>query len=257
MQAFLKQAPLKQTPVQQSPVRFLFDNDFAAHAASAHMPAADGAVATADIAQRMAEAEQRSYARGFTDAQQAAEASIKAREIEAQERIAQALTTCAKDIPREMETIIEEALSVALAAARKLAPALMAQQPLSEITALLDDCLKHRRTTPHLVIRVSTELPDDAAAHLENAVKTLADQHGFAGRIAIRHEPGLNHGDCGIDWAEGGIIRSREATDAAITALIDNYLAGRHAPPSETLAQEQAQEQAQELAQDLAQGHAP
>ncbi len=96
-------------------------------------------------------------------------------------------------------------MDVAVAVARKLAPALIAREPLSEISALTSECLRHLNTAPHLVVRINDRLQDVARKELD----AIAQARGFAGRLVILGEPDLPPGDCRIEWADGGIVRSR------------------------------------------------
>ena len=38
-------------------------------------------------------------------------------------------------------------------------------------------------------------------------------------------EPGLEPGDCRIEWADGGMTRDRDATEAAIGEAVARYVA--------------------------------
>jgi len=51
--------------------------------------------------------------------------------------------------------------------------------------------------------------------------------HGFEGRLILLAEPGMAPGDCRIEWADGGLVRDRAATEAAIGEAVSRYLAAR------------------------------
>ena len=46
-------------------------------------------------------------------------------------------------------------------------------------------------------------------------------------------EPEIALGDCRIEWADGGIVRDRAATEAAIGEAVGRYLGARPAPRSD------------------------
>jgi flagellar assembly protein FliH len=117
-----------------------------------------------------------------------------------------------------MET---EAVDVAVAVARKLCSALMASQPLAEVSALVGECFSHLVSTPHLVVRVNDGLYDGARERVEG----IARQTGFEGRLVVLAEPEIEFGDCRIEWADGGVVLERAAIDAKINELVARYMA--------------------------------
>ena len=123
-------------------------------------------------------------------------------------------------IETRMET---EAVDVAVAVARKLCAALVAAEPLGEITGLVRDCFAHLVSTPHLVLRINDSLYE--AAH--DKIEKLAKQSGFEGRLVILAEPEIETGDCRIEWADGGVVLERAAIDAKINELVGRYMASK------------------------------
>jgi flagellar assembly protein FliH len=123
-------------------------------------------------------------------------------------------------IETRMET---EAVDVAVAVARKLCAELVAREPLGEITALVSDCFSHLVSTPHLVVRINTQLYEVTREKIER----LATQSGFEGRLVILAEPEIATGDCRIEWADGGVVLERAAIEAKISELVGRYMASR------------------------------
>jgi flagellar assembly protein FliH len=120
-----------------------------------------------------------------------------------------------------IETRLErEAIDVASAIARQLAPALIAKQPLAEIEALVLDVLSHVRSAPHVAVRVSPDAAEDAGARL----KKIAEERGFASRLVILPDPAIQNGNCLIEWADGGVSRDTGAITVRIEQAIQNYL---------------------------------
>jgi flagellar assembly protein FliH len=201
-----------------APAKFLFDTDF-----SAPEKGRERAATPTEIAQQIAAAEARAYRDGFDAGQQEASAESARRAALALEEIGIALRGIATryyGTERRMET---EAVEVAVAVARKLCGALMAGQPMAEVTALVGECFSHLVSTPHLVVRINDALYDTARERIER----MAKQSGFEGRLVILAEPEIEFGDCKIEWADGGVVLERAATDAKINELVGRYMASR------------------------------
>jgi flagellar assembly protein FliH len=201
-----------------APAKFLFDLDFSAPDRTRERPAT-----ALEIAQKIAAAEARAYRDGFDAAQREAKAESDRRAALALEEIGiamKAIATCFSGIENRMET---EAVDVAVAVARKLCSALIAGEPLGEITGLVSDCFSHLVSTPHLVVRINESLYEAARDRIEQ----LAKQSGFAGRLVILAEPEIETGDCRIEWADGGVVLERAAIEAKINELVGRYMASR------------------------------
>ncbi len=201
-----------------APAKFMFDMDFAAPDKAREKPATP-----AEIAQKVAEAEARAYRDGFDAAQREAKVESDRRAALALEEIGIAIKGIASrfaGIETKMET---EAVDVAVAVARKLCSELIAAEPLAEITGLVSDCFSHLVSTPHLVVRISDSLYEEARERIEK----LAKQSGFEGRLVILAEPSIATGDCKIEWADGGVVLERAAIETKINELVGRYMASR------------------------------
>jgi flagellar assembly protein FliH len=201
-----------------APAKFLFDTDFAAPDKARERPT------QAEMAERIAAAEQRAYRDGFDAGQREAKAESDRRAALALEEIKigmQGIAARFAGIETRMET---EAVDVAVAVARKLCSALIANEPLGEIVGLVRDCFSHLVSTPHLVVRINASLYEMAREGIER----LAKQAGFEGRLVILAEPEIVTGDCRIEWADGGVVLERAAIDAKIDELVGRYIASRN-----------------------------
>jgi len=202
-----------------APAKFLFDTDFSAPEKTREL-----AVTPAEIAQRVATAEARAYRDGYDAAQREAKAEADRRMATALEEIKTTMQGVASRFS-EVETRMEtEAVDIAVAIARKLSAALVAAEPLGEITGLISDCFAHLVATPHLVVRINDALYENARERIE----TLAKRSGFEGRLVILAEPEIANGDCRIEWADGGVVLERVAIDAKINELVGRYMASRN-----------------------------
>jgi flagellar assembly protein FliH len=199
-----------------APAKFLFDTDF-----SAPNKMRERAATPSEIAQKIASAEARAYRDGY-------DAALREAKVESDRRSSLALEEigiATKDIAARfsgIETRMEtEAVDVAVAVARKLCSALIAREPLGEVTALVRDCFSQLVSTPHLVVRINDSLYE--AAH--ERIERLAKQSGFEGRLVILAEPEIETGDCRIEWADGGVVLERAAIEAKIDELVGRYVA--------------------------------
>jgi flagellar assembly protein FliH len=197
--------------------KFLFDTDFG------DVKEAPPKVATEDHEAAVAAAEQRGYQRGLTAAEAQARTEAERRTAIAYERIASVLHGMAGEMKAIEGRLEAEAVEVAVAVAGKLAPALVAREPLAEIAALATECFNAFLAAPHVVARVNNELYAATRERLEE----IARSRGFEGRLVVLGEAEIALGDCRIEWADGGVIRSQAAVAAAIDDLVERYIAAR------------------------------
>ncbi len=200
--------------------KFLFDVDFGAdNALSEKRPS----ITVAEHEAALAEAEARGYRKGLTAAEAQARTETERRIAASYERIAQSVEGLRKSLKKVEDRFEAEAVEVAVAVARKIAPALIARDPLAEIGALADTCFRELIAAPHVVIRVHAELYATAKERLAE----LARARGFEGRLVVLGEADIALGDCRIEWADGGLKRDRAATEAAIADAVGRFIASR------------------------------
>jgi flagellar assembly protein FliH len=202
-----------------APAKFLFDLDFAAP----EKPPEKGPTSD-EIAAMISAAEQRGYRAGFEAGQGEAKAESDRRVAIALEHVGVSIHSIAAGFSGIEQRMEGEAVEVAIAVARKLCAELIAAQPLVEMTALVSDCFRQLVATPHIVIRINDASYDEAHERIER----LARQNGFEGRLVIMAEPDIAHGDCRIEWADGGVVLERAATEAKISELVGRYVASRN-----------------------------
>jgi len=198
--------------------KYMFDHDFSA-AAKVTAPA----VAAADHAAALAEAQTRGFRDGMNAAEAQARSEAERRLALAFERIANGVEQLRASLERVEDRFEAEAIEVALAVGRKLAADLIDKEPFAEISALADHCFREMISAPHIVMRVNTDLYSDAKQRLEE----IARARGFEGRLVVMSEGDIAPGDCRIEWADGGLKRDRAATEAAIADAVGRYIAAR------------------------------
>jgi flagellar assembly protein FliH len=207
-----------------APAKFLFDVDFSP--SGGKKSTAAPTVSLADHERALAEAETRGYQNGMAAAEAQARTEAERRTAAAFERIAAGLAGLSGGLSG-IETRLEgEAIEIAVEVAKKLATALIAREPLGEVAALADGCLRELVSAPHVVVRVHETLLADAKQKLEE----IARSRGFQGRLVVMGENDLAVGDCRIEWADGGLVRERATIEAAIADAVDRYVAlhGNH-----------------------------
>ena len=210
--------------------KFLFDIDFTAVGGSQDRQT----VTLAEHALRLADAETAAYRRGYEDARTDAGIEVERRMASALEAIAASLaeaSTALKAIEARLEC---EAVEVAVAVARKLAPALVAGEPFAEISALASSCFRELIAAPHIAVRVNDEL----YAAIREKLEAIARGRGYEGRLVVLAEAEVAPGDCRIEWADGGINRDSAAADAAIGEAVARYVSARRGVVGESNAQE-------------------
>jgi flagellar assembly protein FliH len=201
-----------------APAKFLFDNDFSR---------ADGRHAFAGAEQKaLAEAEARGYRNGFSAAKAEGAADTEGRMASALSRTAAGLEALAQGLKSVEGRLEAEAVEVAVAVAKKLAPALINREPFAEIAALAAESFSRLVGAPHVVVRINDALYERARVRLHDIASTC----GFEGRLVVLAEPEVEFGDCRIEWADGGVVRHRAAAEAVITEAVERYLAIRREP---------------------------
>jgi flagellar assembly protein FliH len=200
--------------------KFLFDLDFAApHGAKDAAPTITAAAYEAALA----EAEARGYRNGLAAAEAQARTQAERQTAHAFERVAAGLAGLAERLPAVEQRFEAEAVEVAVAVARKLASALIAEEPFAEIAALARSCFRELVAAPHVVVRVNDGLYATARERLDEIARAL----GFEGRLVVLGEAAIAPGDCRIEWADGGLVRDRAATEAAVAEAVGRYVAVR------------------------------
>jgi flagellar assembly protein FliH len=146
----------------------------------------------------------------------------QARTSEALERAVSALTIslrAALDTSHaEIETVRDEAARLALAMARKLAPAALAALPAGDVENALREAMHQAIAEPRIMLRAAPQVTEV----LEPRLADIAHQEGYEGRVVIAADAQMAAGDCRIEWRGGGAERSEKAIEDILTSLIDH-----------------------------------
>jgi flagellar assembly protein FliH len=107
---------------------------------------------------------------------------------------------------------------VALAMARKIAPAALAALPAGDVEIALRQAMHQAIGEPRITLRAAPAVTDILQPRLDD----IAHEEGYEGRVLIAADPAMKAGDCRIEWRGGGAERSEQAIEDAINALIAN-----------------------------------
>ena len=202
-----------------APTKFMFDTDFAGGPRKPVEPM----VTLAEHQVKLAEVETASFKRGYAQGQNDAQVEVNRRIAATLDNVAKSMAA-ANEALQAIEARLEcEAVEVAVAVARKLAPTLVAGEPFAEIAALASDCFRQLVAAPHVVVRVNDAVYATAKEQLED----IARARSFEGRLVVLAEPDVAVGDCRIEWADGGVNRDNAATDAVIGDAVTGYIGAR------------------------------
>lgn len=161
------------------------------------------------------------YAQGLDEGRREAENLAEQGLSDAIAQLSQSAASLLAALDSHIASTKKEAAALALEAARKLAPALVATQPQAEIEAVLRDCLTHLNREPHILLRVSASLVE----RMKETVDRMAMERGLTGRIILLGEPAMTEGDCVVEWADGGVARNREEIEKEIVEIVNRHIA--------------------------------
>ena len=149
--------------------------------------------------------------------------NAQARATEALDRTIAALTIslrAALDTSRtEIEVLRDEAARLALAMAKKIAPAALAALPTGDVEAAVRQAMHQAIGEPRITLRAAPAVVEV----LEPRLAGIAHEEGYEGRVQIAADPGMTGADCRIEWRGGGAERSESTIEDALTALIAQH----------------------------------
>jgi len=148
------------------------------------------------------------------------ESSAQIRATEALERSLAAMTIsvrAALDTSHaEIEALRDEAAKLALAMARKIAPAALAALPAGDVEIALRQAMHQAIAEPRITLRAAPQVIEV----LEPRLTDIAHEEGYDGRVLFAADPAMTGADCRIEWRGGGAERSEQTIEEALSALI-------------------------------------
>ncbi len=203
--------------------RYLFDLDFNAEKRAKEETEAEPTITVYEHEAQMAALERRVRAEAHEAGRcEAMEEGARAL-AEETERLTGVATTLLSQLDEEIGVREERAVRIAISAAKKLARRLLNAEPIGEVELLFRTCLAPMFDASHLVVRMNAEHVDAIRERLES----IAEAHGFEGRLVFLGEEDFAAGDARIEWADGGLARSQQDIEAAVDGLVAGYLSAR------------------------------
>jgi len=196
------------------PVKFTFDQAFDGGAKSRYDIELER-VNEANLA-ALQDVREQGYSDGKTEALSGIEAQTQ-KTLEHITQEAQSLFTQHDQIRNEVK---QEMVQLAYAIATKLSPALMRQHPITELEALIEDCMVTAHREPRLVVRVAQSLVDSVSEQIEK----MKAATNFAGDIVLIGETDLGPQDCRVEWPDGGTERNQADIQREIENAVQRYV---------------------------------
>jgi flagellar assembly protein FliH len=163
------------------------------------------------------------------------ESHATVRTAEALERTVAALTISVRaaldTCHAEIEAVRAEAAMLALAMAKRIAPAALAALPAGDVEQALRQAMLQAIGEPRITLRAAPAV----VAVLEPRITDIAHEEGYDGRVMIAADPHMTGADCRIEWRGGGAERSELAIEEALTALIAHRFSHSDVAPATKL----------------------
>jgi len=203
---------------------FTFDRDFSQTGARASLneAALQLPVPHAEHIRLLEAARHASFTEGFETGRAQQQQEDQSRLSRALEDVARQFAQTSADMQQMAQKSHEDAVMFALLFARKLAGQLLDTLPLSAVEGAARAIFADVRGSPHVAVRVSPPLVDACKARLS----TLLHESGMETKLFVFPDPDMASGDCRIEWADGGIVRSREALMRALDDALHTLMPG-------------------------------
>jgi flagellar assembly protein FliH len=116
----------------------------------------------------------------------------------------------------QVEALRAEAAELALAMAKRIAPAALAALPAGDVEIALRQAMHQAIGEPRITLRAAPVVIEALSPRLEE----IAHEEGYEGRVMIAADAAMTGADCRIEWRGGGAERREQAIEDALTALI-------------------------------------
>lgn len=178
----------------------------------------------AEFNEELAREKKDAYERGLQDGNDEALAGIEAKIEEALKHVSLCSDNLIRHFAKQTEEFQNETVKLALMASQQLAQELVKNEPVKALETLFTDILSYIQTEPHVLIRV----PEGLASDIEQRLKRIVEQKGYAGKISIEPQQDMVMGDWQFEWSEGGVIKNQEETMQAVSDAVERYMESRN-----------------------------
>lgn len=208
--------------------KFLFETSFdpdalsnAAKIRAAEEAAADEPPVPTFSEEELAAAKQAAFTEGSAAGMAEAEKGIARRTAEQLATLTARLDSLSGALDERMSQSHQETVLAAMTVVRKLFPQVSSENGLTEVKAVVEECLERLREEPRMVVRAANQQLDTLKAQLDACIK----RSGFNGKLVFLADDRLNPGDVRVEWADGGAERDQNALWREIDNIIERTLA--------------------------------
>lgn len=120
----------------------------------------------------------------------------------------------------QLDTMRQEASSLALVAAKKLAHVAISRMPECDVEDVLREAMHQAIAEPRITLRAAPNVVEAIKDKLEE----LSLEIGYEGRLLATADPTIGGADCRIEWRGGGAERSMQKLEEAIEEVISRHL---------------------------------
>lgn len=147
-------------------------------------------------------------------------ATIEKRQADACAAIARALAAGQAEYDATVKAYARQSHELGLALARAIVPRALAEAPLADIEAMLEDVVPRLHGQPALELRLAPDLVEGGRGVLAR----VAEAAGYGGAIEVVADPALGDGDARLCWREGVAERDIEHIEAEAVRLVEACL---------------------------------
>ena len=212
--------------------RYLFDLDFSAPPQPeveepVEVAPPEPMITVAEHERLLARVREQAFAEGEKKGLDQRKKLASEEQIELQQKILNDISMVYTEVGALLGRLERDASKLAFTFASRFAEKLVAQEPKTEIMALLHQVLAPLRETPHIAIRINDAVANDIAKLVDQQMGEL----GFTGQLNIIPDPTTMPGDCEVEWVDGGIGRNLRSAIRQVDDLLEEHFA--HIPPEE------------------------
>ncbi len=120
----------------------------------------------------------------------------------------------------ESETLRNEAVTLAMTAAKKIAGQALDHHAADTIEEVVREAVFDLRSEPRFTVRCSEELIEMLGERLEQTARDM----GFDGAVSVRGEAGMKGADVRLEWGNGAIQRTTQDIEGRLDDIVARWL---------------------------------
>lgn len=170
--------------------------------------------------EELAAAKLEAYETGMQDGSQKASETIERETLSVIRAISQHITELFAVQEQVNNRLMGDGIGIAASITRKMFPDLNERNGINEINRLIETTLLRLIEEPRVVIRINPELLESIGSRIDG----LKAGAGYEGRIVLKEDDSIAHGDCRIEWGDGSAERNTAALWQAIDDIVNGHL---------------------------------